>query len=115
MLPFNLKSLLDSLPDIDFFLFSDLSYEYRPQDAHPRPYSYQQQRRLREPSAVFEQQPPLYNRPIRGQQLPLFSPVYTTPTRTNVQPIRISLTPSIHTGSPPSYEEIFLTPHRLTD
>jgi hypothetical protein len=57
----------------------------------------------------------LYNRPIRGQQLPLFSPVYTTPTRTNVQPIRISLTPSIHTGSPPSYEEIFLTPHRLTD
>jgi hypothetical protein len=63
---------------------------------------------LREPSPVFEQSPPFYNPQIRRQ---LFPPV----ARTNVHLTPISLTPSVHPASPPSYHELFLTPHRLTN
>jgi hypothetical protein len=48
----------------------------------------------------------------RRQQLPLFSPIRTTPY---VLQTSTGITPSIYSSMPPSYDEIFLTPHTVTN
>jgi hypothetical protein len=47
--------------------------------------------------------------------LPLFSTVRTTPSTTYVHQTSHGITPSIYAAMPPSYAEIFLTPHTLTN
>jgi hypothetical protein len=108
--------------------FSGLPYEYQhsrervPQDNHVTDFSganrYHQQRRLRVPPPVFEQRPPSYNTSVnqtKRLQLPLFSTIRTTPSIACVQQASPVITPSIYSAMPPSYAEIFLTPHTLTN
>jgi hypothetical protein len=75
-----------------------------------------QQRRTREPPGIREQSPPSYNTSInhiRRQPVPLFSSVRTVPSSTNIRRSSPIITPSIYSSMPPSYAEIFLSPHTL--
>jgi len=116
--PFLIKKIFSGTPD-DYHR----SHEQRPQDEYiidyPSAYRHQQQRRLRELSSVSEQSSPSYNNyptnQIRRQQLPLFSPIHTTPTIARVHPNSPVITPSRYSSMPPSYDELFLQPHTLTN
>jgi len=112
-----------------FLRFLDSSYEYHhsheqgPQDNQiidfPRANRYQQQRRLRESPPVLEQSAPSYDtysiNQTRRPQLPVFSLIRTTPLTTHVHRPSSVITPSVHAAMPPSYDEIFLKPHTLTN
>ncbi len=116
----NIKNIINGISSIG----ESSAYEYEhsrerpPQDNYiidfTRANRYQQQRR-RGPPPVIEQSPPAYDTTIvqtRRQQIPLYSPIRTTPSTHILRPSAI-ITPSIYSAMPPSYAEIFLTPHTL--
>ena len=91
-------------------IFSGPSYSHEriPQNNYVIDFShinrYQQERRLRELTSAFEQSPPSYASSVnqtRRQQLPLFTPIRTTPYVHKTSPVYLT--------KPPSYAEIFLT------
>ena len=78
-----------------------------------------QQRQLHRSPPVLEQAPPPYNtypaKRTRRQPLSLFSTIRSTPITPNVHHSSPDITPSIYAAMPPSYAELFLTPHTLTN
>ncbi|UJR31004.1 hypothetical protein I4U23_018515 [Adineta vaga] len=100
----------------------DSSHERQAQDAYiidfTRTNRSQQQRRPRGPPPVFEQSPPAYDTtiiPTRRQPASFYLPVRTGPYSKTARQSPSTITPSIHSIMPPSYAEIFLTPHTLSD
>lgn len=81
---------------------------------------YPWQRHLRESPPVFEQPSPAYDThslpQTRRQSRIHLSPIQTIPIRINHhQGSSNPVSPSLHTMSPPSYTELFLTPRTLTN
>jgi hypothetical protein len=99
------------------------SQDRRPQDSHiinlQGAYRYQQQYRSHEPQPVLESSSPSYDNSsihqTRRIQLPLFSPIHTTPSTRHVQRTLPVITRPVYETMPPSYDQIFSTPYPLTN